>query len=180
MANLARDLTVGTDPADGPTHPHDLDELRVQLTTLMTPGLDALDPIPHATVEQARRVAALRARLLATGAVRYEDIAEVRDAATATVRQSVHRAVKRHQLFTVSHDGKTLIPVFQLDEAFFPRPELRPVLRPLQEAGEDGWALWTWFATPSAWLDGRPPVDVLTERPDDVAEAARRRASNAA
>jgi hypothetical protein len=45
---------------------------------------------------------------------------------------------------------------------------------------EDGWALWAWFATPSSWLGGRVPADVLETEPEVVAEAARQRAAAAA
>jgi len=45
---------------------------------------------------------------------------------------------------------------------------------------EDGWALWAWFATPSAWLGGRIPSELLGTDPQLVAESARQRAAAAA
>ncbi|MCB0951087.1 MAG: hypothetical protein K0U84_22220 [Actinomycetia bacterium] len=59
------------------------------------------------------------------------------------------------ELFTVKHDGRTIIPAFQLDADGEPRPELQPVLQPLIDAGVQSWALWTWLTSPTSLLSGR-------------------------
>ena len=61
-----------------------------------------------------------------------------------------------------------------------PRPAAQEAISVLHEAGEDGWALWAWFATPSAWLGGRIPADLLATDPDRVTATARQRAAAAA
>jgi hypothetical protein len=153
-----------------------LDEM---VRTLM-PSIVDLDPVPRVALEQARRRAALHAGLLAQGAYTYRALAEGRQASEATTRQFVRRARDKGQLFTAVHDGETLVPAFLLDDSLEPRPAFAAAIASLSSVGEDGWALWAWFATPSAWLGGRVPAEVAAHDPERVAAAAARRASNAA
>lgn len=155
-------------------------EARRELSRALGPALADLDPVPYATVEQARRLAALRATLLRQGALSTAVVADVKGITPNTARQWISRARKAHRLFTVTHDGETLVPAFLLDDQLEPRPEAQDAIRALRDAGEDGWALWAWFAMPSAWLGGRVPAEVLATDPDLVAETARRRAASAA
>lgn len=78
------------------------------------------------------------------------------------------------------HVGETLIPAFLLDERLEPKREIQPALAALRSVGEDGWALWAWFCTPSSWLGGRVPAELLLTEPEVVAHAARQRAAAAA
>jgi hypothetical protein len=153
---------------------------RRELARALGPSLADLDPVPHATVEQARRLAALRASLLREGALPTVAIAEGRGITPNNARQWISRHRKSFRIFTVTYEGETLVPAFLLDEKLEPRPEASRAIKALLEAGEDGWALWAWFATPSAWLGGRVPVEVLTTDPERVAESARQRAASAA
>lgn len=153
---------------------------RRELARVLGPWLGEFDPVPYATVEQARRLAALRTSLLRDGAWSTAAIAETRGITTNNARQWVSRHRKAQRIFTVTHEGETLVPAFLLDEELEPRPETQEPIRLLREAGEDGWALWAWFATPSAWLGGRIPAELLAAKPDLVAESARQRAAAAA
>lgn len=153
---------------------------RRELARVLGPWLDELDPVPYATVEQARRLAALRASLLQDGAWSTAAIANARGITTSNARQWVSRHRKAHRIFTVTHEGESLVPAFLVDDELEPRPAAREPIRLLHEAGEDGWALWAWFATPSAWVGGRTPSGLLASAPDLVAEAARQRAAAAA
>jgi hypothetical protein len=153
---------------------------RLELAKVLGPPLGELDPVPYATVEQARRLAALRTALLRDGAWSTAAIAEARGITTSNARQWVSRHRKAHRIFTVAHEGETLVPAFLLDEDLEPRRAAREPIRCLREAGEDGWALWAWFATPSAWVGGRIPVELLASEPELVAQAARLRAAAAA
>jgi hypothetical protein len=153
---------------------------RRDLARVLGPSLGELDPVPYATVEQARRLAALRASLLRDGAWSTAAIADARGITTNNARQWVSRHRKAHRIFTVTHEGETLVPVFLLDEELEPRPAAQEPIRLLRDAGEDGWALWAWFATPSAWVGGRIPGELLASEPDLVAESARQRAAAAA
>jgi hypothetical protein len=150
------------------------------MVRVMTPSIVDVDPVPRAAVDQARRRAGLRASLLSQGAFTYRALAEGRGTNEAAARQSVRRARGKHLLFSVVHDGETLVPAFLLDEDLDPRPIYRSAIEALTKIGEDGWALWAWFTTPSAWLDGEVPAQLAESDAERVAEAARRRASNAA
>ncbi|HUP69632.1 MAG TPA: hypothetical protein VM142_07425 [Acidimicrobiales bacterium] len=150
---------------------------RRELARVLGPSLGELDPVPYATVEQARRLAALRSSLLRAGAWSTAAIADARGITTSNARQWVSRHRKAHRIFTVTHEGETLVPAFLLDEELEPRPEAQEPIRLLRDAGEDGWALWAWFATPSAWVGGRIPGELLAGEPDLVAASARQRAA---
>lgn len=155
-------------------------EARKELARTLGPSIADLDPVPFATVEQARRLAGLRTSLLRSGAFSIGSIAEARGITNNNARQWVSRHRKAHRLFSVIREGETLVPAFLLDDNVEPRSEARPAIEALHEVGEDGWALWAWFATPSAWLGGRVPADVLSTDPERVAQSARQRAAAAA
>lgn len=156
------------------------DRVRRELPDLLSPELADLDVLPLATIEQAKRKVALQQQLLTTwGAVSFEELAAARGKSVDTTRQSVLRARRRHQLFTVEYKDTTLLPGFLLDEDLQPRKAFTGAIQALTPTGESGWALWAWFCLPSAWLGGRVPVDVAEVDDAAVTEAARRRASNA-
>lgn len=152
---------------------------RAELGRALGPSMVDLDLVPEATVQQARRLASLRGALLGQGAFSTSAIAEGRCMSPSAVRTWLSRQRKTDRLFTVSHEGETLVPAFLLDELLEPRDPLRPAISTLRGAGEDGWALWAWFATPSPWLGGQVPVLVAEHDPERVAEAAQRRAASA-
>ena len=95
-------------------------------------------------------------------------------------RQWISRHRRTGRLFTVTQEGESLVPAFLLDEHLDPRAEPQPAISALRAVGEDGWALWAWFGTPSSWLGGRIPAELLATEPEVVAEAARLRAAAAA
>ena len=152
---------------------------RDRLARTLGPSLADLDPVPRATVEQARRLAGLRTSLMRTGAFTTAALAKARGTSANTARQWISRLRRSNRLFTVTHDGEALVPAFLLDAALEPRPEAAEAIAALREAGEDGWALWAWFASPSAWLGGGVPAEVLSDEPGRVVEAARQRAASA-
>lgn len=141
----------------------------------------SIDPIPHVAVANALRTRELRARLLESGAHNYESLAGGRDCSVEAARQFVSRARNKHQLITVRHEERTFVPQFLLDDVLDPVPEFSPVIKELAEVGERGWAAWTWLVTPSSWLDGKIPAELILRGDSDaVYTAVARRASNAA
>jgi hypothetical protein len=153
---------------------------RRDLAKTLGPHLVDLDPVPYATVEQARRLAGLRTSLLRQGAFSTAAIADGRATTAENARQWVSRHRTAQRIFTVTYDGETLVPAFLLDNELEPRPVAYEPVRVLRNAGEDGWALWAWFATPSAWVGGHVPADLLVTDPQLVAEGARQRAASSA
>lgn len=147
------------------------------LKAMMAAGVD---PVPAETVAQARRLARQRDRLLAAGAYTTHALQELRgDSAASATRTWLARRRAGGELFTVTHDGSTLVPVFQLDDEARPRPEIAAVLGALAPTRLGGWAIWTWFTAGSAWLGGTSPIDLLDTDPERVATAAARFAANA-
>jgi len=159
---VAREVTIGDD-----------------LLTQLVPGRDEYDFVPYGVIEQAKRIARLRTSLLEGGAFTTSTLAEGREQSVAAARQWLHRARRRHEIFTVTHDGETVVPAFLLDSTLRPRTVFAGAIKVLTTVGEDGWALWAWFVTPSSWLDGAVPAELALAEPDLVTDAARRRASNA-
>ena len=116
----------------------------------------------HAAVETARLVNQARAQLLRSGgAVTFEMIAEATGRNVGSVRQWVNRRVRASRLVTVTHDGSTLVPTFQLTDAFDLEEAVAEVVARLADADLSGWAVWDWFATPNTWLDGDTPEETL-------------------
>lgn len=139
-----------------------------------------IDPVPEATVSQALKQARHRERLLASGAYNVDALRAMRrDSSASATRTWLGRRRAAGELFTVSHDGATLLPTFQLDDDGQPRRVVAAVLSALAPSGLGTWALWSWFATATPWLGGGVPQDMLGE-PDRVVTAAKRFASNAA
>ena len=130
---------------------------------------------PPATLAQAQRLATRRAALLATPVLTYESLRELRgDARVSSTRTWVTRRRDARELFTVTYNGRTLIPAFQLDDHGEPRAELQPVLSALIDAGVRGWSLWTWLTTPTSFLSGGVPEQVARTAAARVLRAARR------
>lgn len=136
---------------------------------------------PPATVAQAQRLASHRDALLATPVFTHDTLRALRgDATASSTRTWLTRRRDNHEVFTLTHNGRTLIPAFQLDELGGPRPELQPTLMALAGAGITGWSLWTWLTSPTALLSGEIPEQLARRAPTRVLRAARRFASNAA
>ena len=130
---------------------------------------------PSATVAQTQRLATHRDALLATPLYTHGSLSELRgDAKESATRTWLSRRKAESKVFTVTHNGRTLIPAFQLDDQGEPRPELQPILATLQGAGVQGWALWTWLTTPTSRLSGAVPEQLVRTAPKRVLRAAER------
>jgi len=152
---------------------------RADLTrTLMARHVDLTPP---ATLAQAQRLATHRDALLATPVFTHDTLRALRgDTRTSSTRTWLTRRRDNHELFTITYNGRALIPAFQLDEQGVPRPELQPVLEALADTGVTGWPLWTWLTSPTALLSGEIPEKLVRTAPDRVVRAARRFAAAAA
>ncbi|MEB3022915.1 MULTISPECIES: hypothetical protein [Mycolicibacter] len=136
---------------------------------------------PAATLSQAKRLAAQRNALLATPFHTYASLSEQRrNSSESSTRTWVARARQAHKLFSVDHDGRTLIPAFQFDEHLKPRIELAPILAALAQGGVRDWSLWTWLTSPTSFLSGGVPERIATTDPARALRAAQRFAAGAA
>lgn len=131
--------------------------------------------IPPASLAQAQRLAARRDALLATSAYTHESLREARgDNRESSTRTWLARRKDARELFTLKHEGRTVIPAFQLDPSGEPRPELQPVLQTLIDAGVQGWSLWTWLTSSTSLLSGGVPEELARTNPQRVLRAAER------
>ena len=140
--------------------------------TLMAGNVPLTPPL---TVAQAQRLATHRDALLSTPLYTHGSLSELRaDAKESSTRTWLSRRKAESKVFTVTHNGRTLIPAFQLDDRGEPRPELQPLLAALQSAGVQGWALWTWLTSPTSLLSGAVPGQLVYTAPKRVLRAAER------
>jgi hypothetical protein len=130
------------------------------MSALAAPVVEPL--YDHAAVEKARLVNQARARLLRSGgSVTFDMIAEATDRRPDAVRQWVNRRVRAGRMVTVTHEGVTLVPSFQLTDAFDDDRAVGDLVKRLVAAGMSGWAVWDWFVTPNTWLDADTPIETL-------------------
>lgn len=122
-----------------------------------------VDPVlDQVALENARLVNAARAALLTSGtAVTVYGIAGALDKGTDTVRRWVARQRSARRLVTVTHEGQMYIPTVQLDGAFDVNDGVAEVVGRLVDHGMSGWAVWHWFESPNAWLDGDIPARLV-------------------
>lgn len=156
-------------------------EARGRLVDVLLDGLDLRGSVPQPVVDQAHKVAARRRRLVEEGAWSVADLAAVREVTAGAVHTWLGRQRDADRLFTVSSGRETYVPALLLDEAAEPYEGLDEVIGPLKHAGMDPWALWVWLDTPSGWLDGQRPADLIPEgQVERVARAAADKSATAA
>ncbi|WP_210438894.1 hypothetical protein [Nocardioides xinjiangensis] len=149
-----------TDPATGdPLGPDRLVELD---RLLRAQGDDPAHAVPVALV-QLRRETRLRQSLLEHGSLDYAGVAALRGTSENAARFALHKAAGRRAVLLVQHEGATLVPSFQLDEAGEVRHELLAVLETLLAAGLDPWRTWIWLTSPAALLGGAVPHEAARE-----------------
>lgn len=156
-------------------------DIREELLDALLDDLDLRGSVPRPVVEQAHRVATRRRRLVDDGGWSVADLAAVRNATRGAVHTWLARQRENDRLFTVSVGRETYVPALLLDEAAEPHEGLERIIGPLRRAGLDPWALWVWLDSPSGWLDGERPADLISAGDvDAVARAATDKASTAA
>lgn len=76
------------------------------------------------------------------------------------------------RLLSVPFSQERWFPAFQFGDDGEPLPVLQRVLTALRTRLSGEWQMALWFTTPSPWLAGRRPVDLLQSESDAVARAA--------
>lgn len=135
---------------------------------------------PAATLQQSKRLATHRNALLATPFHTYTSLSDQRSSSESSTRTWVARRRQERKMFTVDHDGRTLIPAFQFDAHGNLRAELAPILAALADGGVRDWSLWTWLTSPTSFLSGEVPERIASTDPGRVLRAAQRFAASAA
>lgn len=113
--------------------------------------------LSHAAVEAARLIRQGRDRLLTTaGCLTVEMLSEGRMSTANASRQWLHRHRSQHRLITVEHQGATLIPTFQLTDAFDLDTGIANVTERLVSGGMTSWAVWRWFTSHNGFIGDTP------------------------
>jgi Protein of unknown function (DUF2384) len=138
-------------------------------------------PAPAALL-QARRNAEARDALLGEfGGLRSAEVAELAGSRAANRAALANRWRAEGRLVAVPVGDELVYPGFQFGADGRPHPTVGAALAELRrQPGLSDWQAALWFASPTGWLGGRRPVDLLDTEPDAVAEAARREASEIA
>jgi hypothetical protein len=142
--------------------------------------LEALAPkdrgsLSAAAVLQARRNAQARRRFLEEfPALTSTEVAEAANSRAANRASLANRWRDEGKVFAVRLGDQQLYPAFQFDDQGRPLPVITRVLKRLSEGDLTDWQTALWFTTPTGWLGGARPADLLTAEPDAVTEAAAR------
>jgi len=148
------------EPATGEPLTH---ERLVELDRLLrAQGDDPAHAVPVGLV-RLRRETRLRAALLDGGWLDYAGVARLRGTSENAARFALHKAAERRTVLLVQHEGATLVPSFQLDDAGEVREELLAVLEPLLASGMDPWRAWIWLTSPAALLGGAVPHEAARD-----------------
>jgi hypothetical protein len=138
-------------------------------------------PTP-AAVLQARRNAEARTALLSEfGALRSHEVADLAGSQASNRAAIANRWRTENRVVAVPWRDEILYPGFQFTHEGRPNPAIQEALEWLRsDPHTTDWQAALWFATPTTWLAGRRPVEVLNDDPDAVVEAARREVSDRA
>lgn len=148
------------DPATG--EPLAADRLEELDRLLRSEGEDPAHAVPIALV-RLRRETRVRAALLDGGWLDYAGVGRLRGTSENAARFALHKAAERRSVLLVQHEGRTLVPTFQLDQDGQVRTELLGVLEPLLASGEDPWRTWAWLTTPAGLLGGAVPHEAARD-----------------
>ena len=148
------------------------DGRRLEIERLVDAMSPAVEVPPPEVVEEARRQATMRARMLKDfGGFSATELAEAGGSAAANRSQLAYRWRRDNKVFAVTYRKAAWYLGFQFDERGRPLPVVADVLRELE--GWDEWAVAAWFVRPNGLLDRQRPVDLLSEDPDAVGDAAK-------
>ena len=154
------DAVHWVEPATG--EPLGADRLAELDRQLRAHGDDPAHAVPVALV-RLRRESRLRQELLDGGWLDYAGVAARRGVSENAARFALHKAAERRTVLLVQHEGRTLVPAFQLDDAGEVRDELLTVLEPLLAAGVEPWRAWIWLTTPAGLLGGAVPHEAARD-----------------
>jgi hypothetical protein len=132
-------------------------------------------PLAAAALLQARRNAAARQQFL--DEFPSLNSAEVADAAMskASNRASLaNRWRDEGKVFAIRVGDQQLYPAFQLDEQGRPLDVIASILDTLRPGHLSDWQIALWMTSPTGWLGGRRPVELLADEPSLALEAAER------
>lgn len=115
------------------------------------------------------------ARLLASGSAvttsQYVSALAERGIGTEGSRARIKRDRDKGRLITVTHEGESIIPTFQLNADFDHNRLAGDAVHALLAAGYGPWDVWDWAQTPNPWI-GRAPADAIRAGDTDALDRA--------
>lgn len=131
-------------------------------------------PLSAASVQQARRNAVARGELLEEfSALTSSEVAAAAGSRAANRASLANRWRDEGRVFAVRVGDQLLYPGFQFGEDGRPLEVIGAALRELAPVRPTEWQTALWFTTPDGFIGDRRPVDLLTENPKAVIDAAR-------
>jgi hypothetical protein len=138
-------------------------------------------PTPAAVLQAQRNAAARNELLQEFGGLRSQEIADLAGSRASNRAALANRWRAEKRVVAVPVRDELLYPGFQFTDEGRPHPAVGETLGWLRaDPHTTDWQAALWFVTPTAWLGGHRPVDVLDDDPDAVVEAARREVSDVA
>jgi hypothetical protein len=145
---------------------------RIQIDRLVDSIMPAGEVPSMRQLEEARREAQTRRRILRDyGAYTGPELADLAGSSAGNRSATAYRWKREGLVFAVATGGAEVFPKFQFGPDGRPLPVVSSVLTELER-----WPTWDvaqWFVMANGSLDRRAPVDVMVDRPDAVARAAR-------
>jgi len=144
---------------------------RLRIEELVEALLPRIEVPTPAALEQARRQAVVRLRLLRDfGAYSPDDVSELAGSRAANRSALASRWRREGRIFAVPYDHREHYLGFQFDGDGRPLPAVAKVLAVL--AGWPPWDVALWFVSDNAWLERRPPAELLAVQAQRVLRAA--------
>jgi hypothetical protein len=145
---------------------------RLHVDRLVNAIMPAVEVPTPRLLEEARREAHRRTRILQDfGAFTGPELADLAGSSAGNRSSTAHRWKRDGLVFSVPAEGAEVYPTFQFGPDGKPLPVVALVLRELQRW--PAWDIAQWFVAANGHLELRRPVELLTEDPDAVANAAR-------
>lgn len=128
------------------------------------PALPALRT-DTAAAAQAAMANRAYARLLTSGTAvttsQYVSALAERGIRPEGARARIKRDRDKGRLITLTHEGESIIPTFQLQADFDHHPAAGDVVHALLAAGYGPWDIWDWAETPNPWIGRRTPAGAI-------------------
>ena len=132
--------------------------------------LQGATPRPADLAQARLQARALKQVFEGTEWLAAAEVGELAGLGSGNPTGSVNRWKSQRKIFAICRDGKDHYPRYGLGSDFRPLPRLAEVLSVL--AHYDGERLAAWFESPSGFLNGQRPRELLASQPGRVLAAA--------
>jgi hypothetical protein len=143
-----------------------------------SPTSESLPRLRTDTAAAAQATLANRtyARLLTSGTAvtttQYVAALTERGIGPEGARARIKRDRDKGRFVTVTFDGESVIPTFQLHDDFDHRRVAGDAVQALLSAGYGPWDIWDWAETPNAWIGRRTPAEAIRTGDTDAVNRA--------